>query len=88
MTRYQMIYQYLDANAITNIVDAYIKGRRDLYKEHEDLIIGLTKEEARRIRQDAIDEVINKCSKEYQVFSDDTVCKIWLSDLEKLKEKN
>lgn len=58
MTRYQMIYQYLDANAITNIVDAYIKGRRDLYKEHEDLIIGLTKEEARRIRQDTIDECI------------------------------
>lgn len=38
-------------------------------------------------RADAINEVINNCSKEYQVFSDDTVCKIWLSDLNKLKEQ-
>ena len=38
-------------------------------------------------RADAIEQVINKCSKEYQVWSDDSVCKIWLSDLEKLKEQ-
>lgn len=39
-------------------------------------------------KADAIEEVINNCSKEYQASSDDTVCKIWLSKLEQLKEQN
>ena len=36
----------------------------------------------------AIDDVISKCSKEYQVWSNDSVCKIWLSDLVELKVKH
>lgn len=48
----------------TNINDAYKlgykQGQADLNKECEDLIIGFTKEEARRIRQNAIDEYSNK----------------------------
>lgn len=37
-------------------------------------------------RVKVIDEIIHKCSKEYQAWGDDTICKIWLSDLEQLKE--
>ena len=36
----------------------------------------------------AIDDVISKCSKEYQVWSNDSVCKIWLSDSVELKVKH
>lgn len=41
-----------------------------------------------RIRNEVIEEIIEKCSKEYQAISNDTVCKIWLSDLEQLKERH
>lgn len=47
----------------------------------------LTEERERQIRADAIDEVIAKCKKGYQTFSQDTICKIWLSTLEELKEQ-
>lgn len=95
MTRYQMIYQYLDANAITNIVDAYIKGRRDLYKEYKDLIIGLTKEEERRIRQDTIEEIENifdydyflKYSNDDRLISFNNLSLMIRDMLEQLKEK-
>lgn len=46
-----------------------------------------TAEHDARVRADAIDEVLEKCTKEYQLISQDTVCKIWLSTLEQLKER-
>lgn len=73
-----------------SVEDAYKQGYQDggedMEKAKQIIIDGLLKQ-IEQIRADAIEEVINNCSKEYQVWSDDTVCKIWLSKLEQLKER-
>jgi len=67
---------YLEVMDIDNHCRKWEKETKwDIQAEHDKQII-----------EDTIDEVISKCSKEYQSFSRDYMCKIWLDDLEKLKK--
>lgn len=68
---------------------AYKMGRADLKKEYEDIVIGLTKEEVRRIKEETrfstIDECISKIKAEWSYY--DNTCYEICNELEKLKEQ-
>lgn len=63
MDKYQEIAQMLDANAIQNTVDAYIKGRADKYAEITSEYMLLTEEQLQEIKADIIDEFVEKMKK-------------------------
>lgn len=75
--------------------NGYKDGQKNLKKEYEDLIIGLTKEEVRRIRQNAIEEIENifdydyflKYSNDDRLISFNNLSLMLKDMLEQLKEK-
>lgn len=82
-------YQHLCGRDNCNVRRAYFQGRTELKKEYEDIVIGLTNEEVRRIKQDTrletIDECIAKIKEEWSYYND--TCNEICNELERMKKQ-
>lgn len=67
LTHKQEVLEHIGETSSSIYDKAYNKGRADERKDFEDIVIGLTNEEARRIKKETAEEFANYIKKNYRI---------------------